>query len=224
MSREKPLPSLTISMYSLWLFSLVALGSYLKALKQPCSNSPCHCTSFANRSCATPMEGSICCPISRPRAASRRLIPPQPSILQVRYKVWGHYNANPHRPKHGNAEVPSRCESYVLSWLPKIYLTNPHVPVSSIDLHFVFLYCHAFQSASYYIPGSLRTYQLSIMVLFESICALKEKLSPKASINLRSDEAFAANEARWSDYKAPQPGAIVNVVTEGDTEKTVSSS
>jgi hypothetical protein len=66
--------------------------------------------------------------------------------------------------------------------------------------------------------------QSSIMALFQSIHALKEKLSPKASINMRSDEAFATNAARWSDYKAPQPGAVVNVATESDIEKTVSPS
>jgi hypothetical protein len=61
------------------------------------------------------------------------------------------------------------------------------------------------------------------MALFQSIHTLKEKLSPKASVNLRSDEAFAANAARWSDYKAPQPSAVVNVATESDIEETVSS-
>ncbi len=60
------------------------------------------------------------------------------------------------------------------------------------------------------------------MALFESTHTLKEKLSPKASIDLYSEEAFAANAARWSDYKAPQPGAVVNVATESDIEKTVS--
>jgi hypothetical protein len=61
------------------------------------------------------------------------------------------------------------------------------------------------------------------MVLFASIHALKDKLSPKASINFRTDETFKDNAARWSDYKAPQPGAVVNVATEGDIEKTVRS-
>ncbi len=59
------------------------------------------------------------------------------------------------------------------------------------------------------------------MALYESIQTLKDQLSPNASIDFRSDEAFKDNAARWSDLKAPQPGAVVNVATESDIEKTV---
>lgn len=62
------------------------------------------------------------------------------------------------------------------------------------------------------------------MAFLESIHSLRESLSPEASINLRSNEAFKDNAARWSDYRAPQPGAVVNVATESDIEKTVSQS
>jgi hypothetical protein len=61
------------------------------------------------------------------------------------------------------------------------------------------------------------------MSLVEKIGKLRDKLSPGASINLASDEAFEANKKRWSEYKAPQPGAVVNVATEGDIEQTVCS-
>jgi hypothetical protein len=59
------------------------------------------------------------------------------------------------------------------------------------------------------------------MSLAENIGKLRNNLSPGASINLASEEAFEANKKRWSENKAPQPGAIVNVATESDIEQTV---
>jgi hypothetical protein len=54
-----------------------------------------------------------------------------------------------------------------------------------------------------------------------SIATLKQSLSPEASVDLPQDEAYKITAARWSDYKAPQPGAVVNVACESDIEKTV---
>ncbi len=48
------------------------------------------------------------------------------------------------------------------------------------------------------------------------------KLSAVAKITLPEDPSFADVSARWSDYKAPQPGLVVTVASESDIEQTVS--
>ena len=47
---------------------------------------------------------------------------------------------------------------------------------------------------------------------------LRTSLSPNASISYN-----VSSVPRWSDYHAPQPGIIVNVATEYDVQKVVSS-
>jgi hypothetical protein len=49
---------------------------------------------------------------------------------------------------------------------------------------------------------------------------LRSVLSGNASVSFRGDPEFSANALRWSEFGAPQPGAIVNVATEADVQKT----
>jgi N-acyl-D-aspartate/D-glutamate deacylase len=62
------------------------------------------------------------------------------------------------------------------------------------------------------------------MAFEAKIQGLREKglLSEGASVDLRGDGEFERNTAHWSDYRAPDPGAVVNVVTEEDVARTVS--
>ncbi|KAN0072890.1 hypothetical protein V8E54_009004 [Elaphomyces granulatus] len=46
-------------------------------------------------------------------------------------------------------------------------------------------------------------------------------LSQAASINRPGDPDFESNATRWSEYAAPRPGAVINVATEADVQKTV---
>ena len=57
--------------------------------------------------------------------------------------------------------------------------------------------------------------------MHQKIALLKQSLSPEATIVLLQDEGYKISAARWSDYHAPQPGAVVNVACESDIEKTV---
>lgn len=52
--------------------------------------------------------------------------------------------------------------------------------------------------------------------------SLQSVLSEAASVNTRGDPEFNTNTLRWSEYAAPQPGAVINVATETDVQKTVS--
>ncbi len=59
------------------------------------------------------------------------------------------------------------------------------------------------------------------MALEAKLQDLQSVLSGDASINFRDDPDFRANTIRWSEYSAPDPGAVVNVATETDVQKTV---
>jgi hypothetical protein len=52
--------------------------------------------------------------------------------------------------------------------------------------------------------------------------SLKQLISTSATIDTPTDVAFLENGARWSEHKAPCPGAVVNVATETDIASTVS--
>ena len=49
-----------------------------------------------------------------------------------------------------------------------------------------------------------------------AVSSLHQVLSPGATISFNT-----SSDPRWSQYKAPSPGAIVNVVTEQDVVATV---
>ncbi|PVH69254.1 FAD-binding domain-containing protein [Cadophora sp. DSE1049] len=53
------------------------------------------------------------------------------------------------------------------------------------------------------------------------IDSLRPHLSPTASINFATDAEFHTNTERWSTYKPPTPGAVVNVATEEDISATI---
>jgi hypothetical protein len=57
--------------------------------------------------------------------------------------------------------------------------------------------------------------------LLEKLESLKKQLSPEASVDFHTSEAYKTTSQRWSDYKAPKPGAVVNVSSEKDIEATV---
>jgi hypothetical protein len=59
------------------------------------------------------------------------------------------------------------------------------------------------------------------MVLAQAVQELGPKLSSAAKITLPDDPSFDSVKARWSDYKAPQPGLVVTVASESDIEQTV---
>jgi hypothetical protein len=59
------------------------------------------------------------------------------------------------------------------------------------------------------------------MSLKDKLQSLKSVLNEAASINCRGDPDFYPNTIRWSEYAAPQPGAVINVATESDVQKTV---
>ena len=59
------------------------------------------------------------------------------------------------------------------------------------------------------------------MSLKGKLQSLQSHLDGAASINFRGDPDFQANTLRWSDFAAPQPGAVINVATENDVQKTV---
>ncbi|EPS31096.1 hypothetical protein PDE_06051 [Penicillium oxalicum 114-2] len=50
---------------------------------------------------------------------------------------------------------------------------------------------------------------------------LDKVLSEGASIKFPGDPDFYPNTIRWSEYAAPQPGAVINVATETDVQKTL---
>jgi hypothetical protein len=58
--------------------------------------------------------------------------------------------------------------------------------------------------------------------LHAKLQALIPQLSDKASINLPSDAAYKENVARWSEYTATNPTAVVNVACEEDICAVVS--
>ena len=60
------------------------------------------------------------------------------------------------------------------------------------------------------------------MSLKGKLQSLQSHLNKAASINFRGDPEFKANTLRWSGFAAPQPGAVINVTTENDVQKTVS--
>lgn len=60
------------------------------------------------------------------------------------------------------------------------------------------------------------------MNLKDKLKTLGKVLSERASINFPGDADFSSNTIRWSEYAAPQPGAVINVATETDIQKTVS--
>jgi hypothetical protein len=60
------------------------------------------------------------------------------------------------------------------------------------------------------------------MTLKGKLQSLQSHLDGAASINFRDDPEFNANTLRWSGFAAPQPGAVINVATENDVQKTVS--
>lgn len=59
------------------------------------------------------------------------------------------------------------------------------------------------------------------MSLEDKLQTLKAVLNEAASINFPGDREFYPNTIRWSEYAAPQPGAVINVATETDVQKTV---
>ncbi|KAK9349620.1 hypothetical protein V1523DRAFT_422378 [Lipomyces doorenjongii] len=59
------------------------------------------------------------------------------------------------------------------------------------------------------------------MSLKDKLQELISVLNEAASINFPGDPDFCPNTIRWSEYAAPQPGAVVNVATESDVQKTV---
>lgn len=61
------------------------------------------------------------------------------------------------------------------------------------------------------------------MNLKDKLKTLGNVLSEGASINFPGDANFYSNTVRWSEYAAPQPGAVINVTTESDVQKTVSA-
>ena len=60
---------------------------------------------------------------------------------------------------------------------------------------------------------------MSLHIKLES---LQSVLSGAASVCLRDSPEFSSVALRWSEFAAPQPGAIVNVQTEEDVQRTVS--
>lgn len=59
------------------------------------------------------------------------------------------------------------------------------------------------------------------MGLTKRLQKLTPILSQAASINRPGDPDFESNATRWSEYAAPRPGAVINVATEADVQKTV---
>jgi hypothetical protein len=53
--------------------------------------------------------------------------------------------------------------------------------------------------------------------------SLRSGLSKDATIYTRADFEFATHAARWSEYKAPSAGVVVNVASEADVVETVRS-
>jgi hypothetical protein len=60
---------------------------------------------------------------------------------------------------------------------------------------------------------------MSLHIKLES---LQSVLSGAASVYHRDSPEFSSVALRWSEFAAPQPGAIVNVQTEEDVQRTVS--
>ena len=63
--------------------------------------------------------------------------------------------------------------------------------------------------------------RLVIMNLKGKLKILDKVLSEGASIKFPGDPDFYPNTIRWSEYAAPQPGAVINVATETDVQKTL---
>jgi hypothetical protein len=59
------------------------------------------------------------------------------------------------------------------------------------------------------------------MNLKDKLKVLDKVLNKGASINFPGDPDFYPNTIRWSEYAAPQPGAVINIATETDVQKTV---
>lgn len=59
------------------------------------------------------------------------------------------------------------------------------------------------------------------MALAQAAQELGPKLSSAAKITFPDDPSYGSVKARWSDYKAPQPGVVVTVASESDIEQTV---
>jgi hypothetical protein len=59
------------------------------------------------------------------------------------------------------------------------------------------------------------------MSLKDKLKSLAMVLNEGASINFPDDPKFYLNTIRWSEYAAPRPGAVINVATETDVQKTV---
>lgn len=53
---------------------------------------------------------------------------------------------------------------------------------------------------------------------------LKARLSPTADVVGPGSEQFANLTSRWREYEAPTVAAVVQVVTEGDIQQSVSRS
>jgi FAD/FMN-containing dehydrogenase len=60
----------------------------------------------------------------------------------------------------------------------------------------------------------------TIVPLEEKVQGLRKQLSSTASVVISSDPQFTTG--RWSDFAAPEPGAVVHVATESDVQQTVS--
>ena len=58
------------------------------------------------------------------------------------------------------------------------------------------------------------------MSLTSKLASLESVLSGAASVSFRGDPEFSKNVLRWSQFAAPQPGAIVNVAVETDVQKS----
>jgi hypothetical protein len=63
---------------------------------------------------------------------------------------------------------------------------------------------------------------ISSIDLQTKLQSLNKLISASATIDTPTDIAFFENGARWSTYRAPCPGAVVNVASETDIASTVS--
>jgi len=81
--------------------------------------------------------------------------------------------------------------------------------------------------ASVDLPSKLEDVSISVSevstpsTLTEKLQLLKPLLSEKALIKFPTDTEFQELAARWSEYKAPTPGAVVSVGCEEDIVATV---
>jgi hypothetical protein len=94
-----------------------------------------------------------------------------------------------------------------------------HYTTTSLDIGRTFQFVFYF----YFWKSPPKTSYLKlIMSLHIKLESLQSVLSGAASVYLRDSPEFSSVALRWSEFAAPQPGAIVNVQTEEDVQRTVS--